>query len=442
MGPIVRDHGEIEPPENFSISPATASKKKISVPLIQERESTLTVIFRTNSHIKSAYNIIASHFVIFFVTCLLQYILDWKELQEDGKYLRWVFQKFYIVVAIELFFVLWSFCQWVLFRRSTETNAKYWTIQLVMIAAYVYVPIYLTAKYKINLISAFAMAMEQNRVAMKMFAITFENLQIPPGNRATFSQFIYFWFAPTLIYRPTYPRSKTRSWSLVINYFCQFLACVFMLFAFVRRFVQYQFAHSVDQPLHINELPRLLFTCILVGTCLLFLGWYGLLHCWLNAWAEAMRFGDRFFYDSWWLSSSYTEYYRQWNRIVHVWLHEYVYGPLNKKYGPATGVISTIFISSMFHEYIISFALGHFFPLISIFYLTVGVWLYFATKHLTGKNVTLMNSFIQFSLCASYGIWLFAFSLESYSRIHCPSTNDNPISDFFVPRSLSCIKFI
>lgn len=57
---------------------------------------------------------------------------------------------------------------------------------------------------------------------------------------------------------------------------------------------------------------------------------YGFLHSWLNMWAEMLQFADRHFYDAWWLSSSYGEYYRKWNAVVHVWLHTYIYNPLNK----------------------------------------------------------------------------------------------------------------
>lgn len=54
-------------------------------------------------------------------------------------------------------------------------------------------------------------------------------------------------------------------------------------------------------------------------------GFFGLLHCWLNAWSELLCFADREFYRDWWNSSSFAEYYRKWNGVVHDWLYAYVY---------------------------------------------------------------------------------------------------------------------
>jgi sterol O-acyltransferase len=71
------------------------------------------------------------------------------------------------------------------------------------------------------------------------------------------------------------------------------------------------------------------------------LGFYGFLHCWLNAFAEMLRFADRMFYkvekylvkmiindldiQDWWNSRSFAAYYRTWNVVVHDWLYTYVY---------------------------------------------------------------------------------------------------------------------
>ena len=54
-------------------------------------------------------------------------------------------------------------------------------------------------------------------------------------------------------------------------------------------------------------------------------GFFAVLHCWLNAWAEMLRFGDRMFYKDWWNSVTFSGYYRNWNLVVHDWLFSYVY---------------------------------------------------------------------------------------------------------------------
>lgn len=57
----------------------------------------------------------------------------------------------------------------------------------------------------------------------------------------------------------------------------------------------------------------------------IFTGFFAVLHCWLNAWAEMLTFGDRLFYKDWWNSTNFSGYYRMWNIVVHDWLFSYVY---------------------------------------------------------------------------------------------------------------------
>jgi sterol O-acyltransferase len=63
----------------------------------------------------------------------------------------------------------------------------------------------------------------------------------------------------------------------------------------------------------------------LIGMQMKMLLFYGFLHCWLNAFAEMMRFGDRQFYSDWWNANSYGTFYRKWNVVVHEWLHAYIF---------------------------------------------------------------------------------------------------------------------
>ncbi|OTF71366.1 hypothetical protein BLA29_000826 [Euroglyphus maynei] len=42
-------------------------------------------------------------------------------------------------------------------------------------------------------------------------------------SRPRFSAFLYFLFAPTLIYRHSYVRTKRIRWSFVLNYSCQMI---------------------------------------------------------------------------------------------------------------------------------------------------------------------------------------------------------------------------
>lgn len=66
------------------------------------------------------------------------------------------------------------------------------------------------------------------------------------------------------------------------------------------------------------------------GTMMIFMLFYGLMHCWFNIWSEIMRFPDRQFYLDWWTSPEFGTYYRKWNIVVHEWLYYYVYGDMQR----------------------------------------------------------------------------------------------------------------
>jgi len=73
------------------------------------------------------------------------------------------------------------------------------------------------------------------------------------------------------------------------------------------------------------------------STFALILLFFGLLHSWLNAWAELLRFPDRTFYLDWWTSSEFGQYYRKWNIVVHEFLYYYVYFDVQKFSGGRVG---------------------------------------------------------------------------------------------------------
>jgi len=41
-------------------------------------------------------------------------------------------------------------------------------------------------------------------------------------------------------------------------------------------------------------------------------------------WGELLRFADRQFYQQWWTATTWSAYYRRWNKVVGDWLHSYV----------------------------------------------------------------------------------------------------------------------
>ncbi|NWH49479.1 SOAT1 acyltransferase, partial [Fregata magnificens] len=102
------------------------------------------------------------------------------------------------------------------------------------------------------------------------------------------SQYLYFLFAPTLIYRDNYP-SQTF-------FLFQVLGSLFYAYYIFVRLCIPQFRNSSQETFNLRGLVLCIFNSILPGVLILFLVFFAFLHCWLNAFAEMMRFADRMFY--------------------------------------------------------------------------------------------------------------------------------------------------
>lgn len=58
------------------------------------------------------------------------------------------------------------------------------------------------------------------------------------------------------------------------------------------------------------------------------LSFLALFHHWLNILAEITRFGDRNFYQDWWNSAGFEEYWRKWNLPIHNFFNRHVNKPM------------------------------------------------------------------------------------------------------------------
>lgn len=80
---------------------------------------------------------------------------------------------------------------------------------------------------------------------------------------------------------------------------------------------------------------------------------YGTFHVYLNAFADLTGFSDKNFYEDWWNSKTFGEYWRKWNLPVHNWLTRHIYYPLiRRKYGRTLSMLIVFFFSAVMHEYI------------------------------------------------------------------------------------------
>ncbi|CAI9558637.1 unnamed protein product [Staurois parvus] len=232
-------------------------------------------------------------------------------------------------------------------------------------------PVYVVKHYQLPPASSFIVTLEQVRFLMKTYSFLREvvptvlqkenkEVQLPQ-----LSSYLYFLFCPTMIYRDSYPRTPYIRWKYVIKYFAKFLGCMYFICYVMATLCIPVFTNMSKQPFSVKTLVLSIFQATLPGILVLLLSFYGLLHCWLNAFAEMLRFADRMFYKDWWNSTSFSNYYRTWNVVIHDWLFYYVYQELlwllNRKF--RSGALLAVFLlSASVHEYAMTVSLGYFYP--------------------------------------------------------------------------------
>lgn len=255
----------------------------------------------------------------------------------------------------------------------------------------------------------------------------------------TFKFFMYFLFAPTLVYRDEYPRTKQIRWNFVAKCLIEVLSVIFILSFISERFM-YPYYHQFGSQFYevgLKEIVASIFNAMLPGLLCFLCGFYCVLHSWMNAFAEVLRFGDRMFYRDWWNATNFSVYYRTWNVIVHDWLYQYVYRDLYEhvfKHKRFLCQLLVFSLSAMFHEYILGFTFRFCYPILFFEFQGAGVFLFFLTR----KDLkTFGNCFMWMSLAMGMGILLALYHMEFYARQNCEFDQNNWLN-YFVPISWSC----
>ncbi|XP_020821977.1 sterol O-acyltransferase 2 isoform X2 [Phascolarctos cinereus] len=297
----------------------------------------------------------------------------------------------------------------------------------IQLAALGVLPIYVALQYQLSPGSRCVLVFEQIRLVMKSYSFLREatpgifHAEGGKGARVpSFSSYLYFLFCPTLIYRESYPRTTHIRWNYVAKKFAQVLACVFYACFILGRLCVPIFDNMSREPFSTRALVLSVLHATLPGIFMLLLIFFAFLHCWLNAFAEMLQFADRMFYRDWWNSTSFSNFFRTWNVVVHDWLYSYIYQDgiqllgLRAR-GPA--MLSAFLISAVVHEYIFSFVLGFFYPVILILFL-VGVMFHFLMRDQNTESV--WNVVMWTMLFLGQGIMVSLYCQEWYSRKQCP----------------------
>ncbi|XP_040833822.1 sterol O-acyltransferase 2 [Ochotona curzoniae] len=306
-------------------------------------------------------------------------------------------------------------------------------------------PVHMALHYQLPPASRCILVFEQVRLLMKSYSFLRESmpgiLSARGGEGAqtpSFSSYLYFLFCPTLIYRETYPRTPSIRWNYVAKNLAQAFGCVLYASFILSHLCVPAFANMSREPFSTRSLVLSILHSALPGILILLLIFFAFLHCWLNAFAEMLRFGDRMFYRDWWNCTSFSSYYRTWNVVVHDWLYSYVYQDglwLLGGRARSTAMLGVFLISALVHEYIFCFVLGFFYPVMLTLFLVTGVLLNFIMNdQYTGPA---WNVLMWAMLTLGQGIQVSLYSQEWYAQRQCPPLQRS-FWELVTPRSWSC----
>lgn len=135
-------------------------------------------------------------------------------------------------------------------------------------------PLYVVLAYTLPPASRCIVICEQIRLIMKAHSFVRENVprvlnSAKEKSRSvpvpTVNQYLYFLFAPTLIYRDNYPRTPTVRWGYVIMQFAQVFGCFFYVYYVFERLCTPLFRNIRQEPFSARVLVLCIFNSILPG---------------------------------------------------------------------------------------------------------------------------------------------------------------------------------
>ncbi|XP_077301548.1 sterol O-acyltransferase 1-like, partial [Arctopsyche grandis] len=282
------------------------------------RNSLLTDLYEI-SHVRTIYHILIVALIILFLNNLIYDILDTGRINIGGRLIIIGFGKFDVVLTIWICMQLVAFLPYVFFRVWANTrnlfsmngtilriyDGMWLCIFVTFQMAFLFLSTIAILKSKLPAASGIAIAVEMVRFIMKMHAfirtVAPRVLERPVSSKNTIpdlSKYIYFMFAPTLLYRDSYPRNDHIRWNKVIIHLFEFATVVYFTSILLERYLIPNwslFGHS-SKVLELKEFVQMIFHSMLPGTLFYLSGFYLLLHCWLNVTAELLTFADRRFY--------------------------------------------------------------------------------------------------------------------------------------------------
>lgn len=175
----------------------------------------------------------------------------------------------------------------------------------------------------------------------------------PYPQNVTMKNLVYFWWAPTLVYQPVYPRTDKIRWVFVAKRLGEIFCLGVFIWVASAQYATPVLRNSLDKiaSLDLFSILERLMKLSTISLVIWLAGFFALFQSFLNALAEITRFGDRSFYDDWWNSESLGAYWRTWNKPVYTYFKRHVYMPMiGRGWSPAAASFAVFFVSAVLHE--------------------------------------------------------------------------------------------
>ncbi|KAI4255073.1 MAG: hypothetical protein LQ352_002747 [Teloschistes flavicans] len=180
--------------------------------------------------------------------------------------------------------------------------------------------------------------------------------QCPYPQNVTIRNLAYFWWAPTLVYQPIYPRTSSIRWTFVAKRIAECASLSIFIWLASAQYAAPLLHNSLAKisTMDVASIAERLMKLSTISLVIWLAGFFAVFQSLLNALAEIMRFGDREFYTEWWNSPSVGNYWRTWNKPVYHFMRRHIYSPLvGRGFGSGFASAMVFVFSGLLHELLV-----------------------------------------------------------------------------------------
>lgn len=301
--------------------------------------------------------------------------------------------------------------------------------------------------YELPLASSIMFTCEALRMLMKMHSYVREKLVKPSempikSGFVEMKRFVYFSFAPTLIYRDSYPiLQRNIRWSHAFVHVINFFATIFYTTILFKGFCLPAFSAASEM----RSIPGVLHAWIvstLPGTMVFLNVFFGVSHSFFSFFAEMLQFADRGFYGDWWNAKDFGTLFSKLSLLLSDWIETYVYRDCMKLYQGmpqrAANVLVYMFAMALC-EVVLSVSVGFLYPLPFVF--LAGPCMCLLTTYT--RRTPIAGILVWIALILTNGLMMLLYFLEYYAAKQgvVDMTEKYGLLGYLVPQLVARLQF-